>query len=1085
MCRYAASTAASWSGAPLGQRPGARTHPLESPRAPLPNRSLSHSFVCSAVCLQSPHDDAGRPMIWDTQHGRWMAQEPKEPTAGPPSPKRRATSPARPSVGPAPLPMNAGGAAASSSSSARRGIKGHVEEPMNAGDPELPGWLVLQRTTNTGRSYKVFHGPNGEYAESKRQAMLLASGQPLTAAQLAFKSKPAPRGGGCGSAASHASAHSHSHSHSQASVAGAAWAAAGGARAALAAHYGAGHAAALDGASLNGAHYGASYGPTNALQRAHARAAMLDGHHRMGAVMGGGGSIRGSMRLGGINGAGYGQPTHASDEFRHAHASDASSSHAYDDTRQPPDHSNGAPNARASLGTALHPRHDASMASYATAGRVAPYQAAPEQAAAPYRAAPEDDEVVTVVCIRADDLLEVDGAQYGAPAAPLASAAQYGATAAVKSDDAAARPVPREIVKQEVPETAPAAATQPGAVVSMEEVSAAAPPAAVDVGAGPGAEEENGPRCSSTLALHANAHHSASSTLLSATRGPSRKQRRPNGMAGGGVNGGVNGRIDIKRSRVGPRFQAVMPEYAGQPPPPPPRPATPDGCVSDGELAPEGAEEAAAAARAAAAVAKLEAEAAEGRGDRAVFIPAGVNAEGLREFLKLASEAWSLLPSSSPRGKAKAKGGKLVQRFGSGGAYGLDAAAQEAALESLHVSGYQPEVALAQLRATAPPAPCCESWSYHERLLFDGGLNTSGKDFADMRHTVTSRSCRELVQYFYERKCRATLAVGQPAFIEARHLVLSSQRRGVSGAPARGVETALRDEAAHGAHHGAVAAAGNGHGHGDGEGEGEGGEAPVGGESEPIDDLDIEESEVPFGALGVAGAHATSIRGDGGREAMEAALKAARRERMSMVTPEATVEPVVEEEGEEEEEEVERDRGGDEAEMDDAQEAEDAEEAAGEDEEAEEMAEDAAELAPEDEGAYEDEGEAEEEEEEEEEEEAEDGAEGEMADGEEEVVDDDDDGEPEAELGDEEEGEDEDMDLPNTERIKDDEDGVQVGPAEDEDAPPDGADDDDEDGAAEEEEAPDDAEADDPADDDMAGGDDADEDAADEEDDDA
>jgi hypothetical protein len=315
-------------------------------------------------------------------------------------------------------------------------------------------------------------------------------------------------------------------------VAGAAWAAAGGARAALAAHYGAGHAAALDGASLNGA----SYGPTNALQRAHARAAMLDGHR-----MGGGGSIRGSIRLGGINGAGYDEfrQAHASDEFRHAHASDASSSHAYDETRQPPDHSNGAPKARASLGTALHPRHEASIACYATAGRVAPYRAAPEQAAAPYRAAPEDDEVVTVVCIRADDLLEVDGAQYGAPAAPVASAAQYGATAAVKSDDAAARPVPREIVKQEVPETAPAAATQPGAVVSMEEVSAAAPPAAVDVGAVPGAEEENGPRCSSTLALHASAHHSASSTLLSATRGPSRKQRRPNGMAGGGVKPGM------------------------------------------------------------------------------------------------------------------------------------------------------------------------------------------------------------------------------------------------------------------------------------------------------------------------------------------------------------------------------------------------------------------------------------------------------------------------------------------------------------------------------------------------------------------
>lgn len=48
---------------------------------------------------------------------------------------------------------------------------------------------------------QVYHGPNGEYAESKRQAVLLASGQPLTAAQLAFKRKPAPRGGG--GAASH------------------------------------------------------------------------------------------------------------------------------------------------------------------------------------------------------------------------------------------------------------------------------------------------------------------------------------------------------------------------------------------------------------------------------------------------------------------------------------------------------------------------------------------------------------------------------------------------------------------------------------------------------------------------------------------------------------------------------------------------------------------------------------------------------------------------------------------------------------------------------------------------------------------
>ena len=63
-------------------------------------------------------------------------------------------------------------------------------------DEQLPGWLVVQRTTNTGRNYKVYHGPSGEYAESKRQAMLLASGAPISAEQLAFKSKPAPAIGG-------------------------------------------------------------------------------------------------------------------------------------------------------------------------------------------------------------------------------------------------------------------------------------------------------------------------------------------------------------------------------------------------------------------------------------------------------------------------------------------------------------------------------------------------------------------------------------------------------------------------------------------------------------------------------------------------------------------------------------------------------------------------------------------------------------------------------------------------------------------------------------------------------------------------
>ena len=67
---------------------------------------------------------------------------------------------------------------------------GHTSEPPVI-DPDLPGWIVIQRTTQTGRSYKVYHGPRGEYAESRRQALLLASGEALMPTQLAPKSKKA------------------------------------------------------------------------------------------------------------------------------------------------------------------------------------------------------------------------------------------------------------------------------------------------------------------------------------------------------------------------------------------------------------------------------------------------------------------------------------------------------------------------------------------------------------------------------------------------------------------------------------------------------------------------------------------------------------------------------------------------------------------------------------------------------------------------------------------------------------------------------------------------------------------------------
>ena len=61
------------------------------------------------------------------------------------------------------------------------------QSPPPGVDAALPGWVVMQRTTQTGRSYKVYHGPRGEYAESRRQALLLASGEPRTPAQLAPK----------------------------------------------------------------------------------------------------------------------------------------------------------------------------------------------------------------------------------------------------------------------------------------------------------------------------------------------------------------------------------------------------------------------------------------------------------------------------------------------------------------------------------------------------------------------------------------------------------------------------------------------------------------------------------------------------------------------------------------------------------------------------------------------------------------------------------------------------------------------------------------------------------------------------------
>ena len=73
----------------------------------------------------------------------------------------------------------------------KRGIDGDLVgiDDVTVVDPDLPAWHIIQRTTHQGRTYKVYHGPLGEYAESKKQAILLSSGVPLSAAMLAPKTR--------------------------------------------------------------------------------------------------------------------------------------------------------------------------------------------------------------------------------------------------------------------------------------------------------------------------------------------------------------------------------------------------------------------------------------------------------------------------------------------------------------------------------------------------------------------------------------------------------------------------------------------------------------------------------------------------------------------------------------------------------------------------------------------------------------------------------------------------------------------------------------------------------------------------------
>ena len=103
--------------------------------------------------------------------------------SGPPS---TSASPARPGLSPSPIyPVPSRSLWAITP----RAASVNEAEEERSTDAQLPGWEVVQRSTDKGRLYKVFYGPSGEYTESKRQALLLASGEPFTAAQLAPKTK--------------------------------------------------------------------------------------------------------------------------------------------------------------------------------------------------------------------------------------------------------------------------------------------------------------------------------------------------------------------------------------------------------------------------------------------------------------------------------------------------------------------------------------------------------------------------------------------------------------------------------------------------------------------------------------------------------------------------------------------------------------------------------------------------------------------------------------------------------------------------------------------------------------------------------
>ena len=153
--------------------------------------------------------------------------------------------------------------------------------------------------------------------------------------------------------------------------------------------------------------------------------------------------------------------------------------------------------------------------------------------------------------------------------------------------------------------------------------------------------------------------------------------------------------------------------------------------------------------------------AASERGDERVFNPLMLPAESMVAYLKSVSEVWlggGGIVGKSPK-HGRYAGGKAGKPKGGvkGVAGWLDGYSLELALEILHKHDYSPIAAMAEVGQCAPPQQLVSLWSEHERCAFEHGICTYGKDFDAIHRLLPSKSVRELIGFFYERKCRLDL----------------------------------------------------------------------------------------------------------------------------------------------------------------------------------------------------------------------------------------------------------------------------------------------------------------------------------------